>query len=416
MSSTPNPTPATVNSDSTSNGKVIAASGSRVMAGNLNLPVNQAVSLPSELKHEILIIPASSQASWNGFHTIDIREQNIILNNITLQFNLGAVVGSSLVGYFNPGWFFFQRIEIVQGGNVIDTIYSNSQFVLNQLLEFDEDRLSNNTACGRYDSSLNRMGLSSQSTTNNYYVNLKTFFDQSKSIHLLSSASNIQLRIYMDSLQNAFYVSSGTLTSCAINACNAICRVTRLDNASAQQRLGDMTLRKNHFIMHDTHYGTFTIPSGVLSSTIILAPIVGNVACLFFTVRASTATNQQWVYTQLASWALLDSAGTNLVGGQVIPASLSANILNRDWCKSSYNTETSFGINDQKSNVYIWSFSADMVQSLSSGVALNSRKFGGQEQLVLNLNSTTTQLQVDVYAYVENVLEVGTNHVKKMSL
>ena len=415
-SAQPLPTPATVNSDSTSNGKVVSASGARVQAGNLNLPVSQAISLPSELKHEIMIIPASSNPSFGGFFTIDIREKNVILNNITLQFQLGSVVPTSVVGYFNPAWFFFTRIEIVQGGNVIDTVYGNQQCLMNQLLEWDEDRLAINNAAGNYASTAQRTLLSSTSTTNTFYANLKTYFDQDK-IHLLTDSHNIQLRIYMDTLTNAYAVSSGTLTSCAINSCNAICKITRLDNASAQQRLGDMTLRKHHHIMHDLHYGTFTIPAGVLSSTIILAPIVGNVASLIFTVRASTTTNQQWVYTQLASWALLDSASTNLVGGQVLPASLCANILNRDWCKSSYNTETAFGTNNQSSNFYMWSFSADPISCLTNGQALTSRKMTGQEQLQLNFPSALgAQVQVDVYAMVENVVEVGTHHVKKMSL
>ena len=410
------PTPATVNSDSTSNGKVVSASGARVQAGHLNLPVNQAISLPSELKHEIMIIPASSNPSFGGFFTIDIREQNIILNNITLQFQLSSVVGSSLVGYFNPAWFFFTRIEIVQGGNVIDTVYGNQQFLMNQLLEWDEDRLAINNSAGNYASTAQRTLLSSQTTTNTFYANLRTYFDQAR-VNLLTPASNIQLRVYMDTLTNSFTVSSGTLTSCSINSCNAICKVTRLDNASSQQRLGDMTLRKHHNIMHDLHYGTFSVPSGVTSTTIILAPIVGNVASLIFTVRASTVKEQQWVYTQLASWALLNSASTNIVGGQVLPASMCAHVLNRDWCKSSYNTETSFGTNDQKANVYMWSFSADPISALGHGQALTSYTMLGQEQLVLNFTTAlTAQVQVDVYAMVENVMELGTHHVKKMSL
>ena len=410
------PTPATVNSDSTSNGKVVSASGARVQAGHLNFPVNQAISLPSELKHEIMIIPASSNPSFGGFFTIDIREQNIILNNITLQFQLSSVVGSSLVGYFNPAWFFFTRIEIVQGGNVIDTVYGNQQFLMNQLLEWDEDRLAINNSAGNYASTAQRTLLSSQTTTNTFYANLRTYFDQAR-VNLLTPASNIQLRVYMDTLTNSFTVSSGTLTSCSINSCNAICKVTRLDNASSQQRLGDMTLRKHHNIMHDLHYGTFSVPSGVTSTTIILAPIVGNVASLIFTVRASTVKEQQWVYTQLASWALLNSASTNIVGGQVLPASMCAHVLNRDWCKSSYNTETSFGTNDQKANVYMWSFSADPISALGHGQALTSYTMLGQEQLVLNFTTAlTAQVQVDVYAMVENVMELGTHHVKKMSL
>lgn len=83
------PTPAKINSSSTSNSKVVAVSGERVLAGSLNLPVSQAISLPSDVKHEIIIVPSSSTPTFGSFFTIDIRDLNIILHNITLQFVLG---------------------------------------------------------------------------------------------------------------------------------------------------------------------------------------------------------------------------------------------------------------------------------------------------------------------------------------
>ena len=90
------------NSDSTSNGKVVAASGARVQAGAFNLPVSQGVSLNSDLKHETLIVPASAIPAFGSYFTIDIREKNIVLNNITLQFVASAVTGTALIGSFNP--------------------------------------------------------------------------------------------------------------------------------------------------------------------------------------------------------------------------------------------------------------------------------------------------------------------------
>jgi hypothetical protein len=406
----------TTNSDSTSNGKVQAASGVRVKTGGLNLPASQSVSIPAGMKHETLIVPASSIPSWGGFFTIDIRERNILLHNITLQFTTSPVTGNAIVGTFNPAWFFFQRIELVQNGNVIDTLYGSEQFLMNQLLEWDEQRLAMNQAAGMYSSAAQSALLSSTTSNNVFYANLRTYFDQDK-VALLTENHQIQMRIYMDSFQNSFNLTSGTNPVCTMQSCNAICRVTKLDSDSANQRLQSMTASPFHYIFHDLHYGTFTVPSGNLSSTIVLSPIVGNVAAFIFTVRASTATNQQWIYSQLQSFALLDSASTNIVGGQVLPASLCANILNAQWCKSSYNTETSFGLNNQNANVYIWAFSADPVGALSTGQALTSRKFYGQEQLQLNfLAPLAGQVQVDVYAMVESVLEMTPLSVKKISL
>lgn len=410
------PTPATINSASTSNGKVVAVSGERVLAGDYNLSVSQAISLPTSVRHEILNVPSSSVPVFGSYFTIDIRDINIILHNITLQFVLGAVLGSvGMTGYFNPSVFFIDHVDIVQGGNIIQTVYAPEQFIMNQVLEFDEDRIAINNAGGNYSSVAQRTTLSSQTTTNTSYVNLKTYFDQVK-MDLLTPSANVQLRVYMDTLQNNFTVTSGTLTSCPINACNAICRITRLKPESSQQRLGDMTLRNHHHIFHDLHYSTFTIPSGSLSSTTILSGVTGNVSALFFVVRASTAKEQKWVFKQIQSFALLNSSATNIVGGQPVASSLCANILNRDWCKSSYNTETSYGTNDQSANFYCWAFSADIVSALTTGQALGSYKFTGQEQLQINLQSTLTgPCQVDVYSKVQSILEVTPYSVKKSS-
>ena len=409
------PAPYNVNSDSTSNSKVQASAGQRVMAGKLNLPVSQAISLPVDLKHETLIVPASSTPAFGSFFTIDIREKNIILNNVCLQFTTSAVAGTALVGYFSPAFYWWTRIEIVQGGNVIDNVYNNSNFLLNQLFEHEVDRKAINCGAGSYDSSANRTAYSSQTTTNTVYCNLKTYFDECKINHL-TNAHDVQLRVYMDTLANVFTVTSGVLTSCAINSCNAICKVTRLDSISSQQRLGDMTLRNHHNVMHDMHYMTTTVLAGNTSSNIILSAVTGNIAFLMFTVRASTVGAQAWIYSQLASFALLDSASTNLVGGQSLPASYCANILNKDWCKSQYNTETSFGTVNNGANVYIWSFSADPISAMT-GQALNSKKMTGQEQLQLNfLSALTGQVQVDIYAFAENILEITPTSVKKMSL
>jgi hypothetical protein len=412
----PAPSATTSNPHSASNSKTAASAGERVQAGKLNIPVHQAVSLNPEHKHEILIVPSSSNPSFGGFFTIDIRELNVVLHDIMLQFQLGPVIGTGLTGAFQPAYFFFQRIEILQSSVVMDTIYSNQQFIEAQLSETDEQRLSSNNAAGNYASLAQRTLLSSQTSTNTYYVNLKSYINQTHP-HLLTSAHNIQLKIYMDTLSSAFTTTAGTLTSCNINACNAICRVVRLDPASSQQRLGDMTIRNHHAVMHDLHYGTFNVAAGVTSTTIILAPIVGNVSRLLFTVRANTSGNQQWVYTQLASWALQNSASTNIVGGQALPASFCTNILNKDWIKSSYTSETSFGVNNQYANVYMWCHSSDPISAHGHGQMLGSYRYTGVEQMLLNFPAPlAAQVQVDVYAMVEGISEVSPNHVKKLTI
>jgi hypothetical protein len=65
----------------------------------------------------------------------------------------------------------------------------------------------------------------------------------------------------------------------------------------------------------------------------------------------------------------------------------------------------------------MWSFSADPVAALSNGQALSSRKLTGGEQLVLNFGTAlTTQVQVEVYAFVESVIDQSLSSIRKISL
>ena len=407
--------PHTANSDSTSNSKVRAAAGHRAKVGHLNLPVSQSVSLNSDLQHGITIFPSSGTPAWGSYFTIDLKSPNLLYHNITLQFNLGAVTGTSVVGQFNPAYYFFTRIELVQGGNVLKTIFGNQQFLKQQLYEWDEDRGAINNAAGNYASAAQRLTLSSTSTTNTLYANLRTYFDEIGGVPVLNEQHSIQIRVYMDTLTNVFKLTSGTLTSVAINSVNAICKTTKLDPVTANNQLMAMAAHPFHHIFHDNVYFPYSVPSGVTTVTTVLAGITGNVAALYFTIRANTVTDQAWIYTQLASFAIQDNTGTNIVGGQVVPASLAANLLNKDWCKSSYFSETSFGTNDQKSNFYCWAFSADIIDAVSNGKCLSSRKFTGQESLVLNFPSSLgAAVSVDVYACVESVLEISPTSVKKL--
>ena len=412
----------TLNTASRQTHKAVAAHGARVKVGGLNLPASSAVALPSGQKYETLIVPSTSAPNWSSYFTIDVNERGVNVNDMVVQFNLGAVVGTGWSGYFNPACFFFTRCELLMGGSVIDTIYGQEQFILNQWLEYDEDRLAVNNAMGNYSSDraiTNRAALSSTSTTNTLYVPLKCFVNQVK-LGLFTEQHKLQLRFYMDSLSNVLVTTAGTLTSCAINSVNLILDVTRHDSADHHAKVQELAVDPHHNVFHTCSYGTFNVASGVSSSTLVLSPIVGNVACLFFTIRPTstglTGTGM-WNYTALSSFHLLDQASSSLVGGQPIPHYLATNILNGKWCKSSYCQENGLAVLNNNSNVYMWSFSSDPVAALSQGLAIGSRRFTGAEQLVLNYTSALAgAVQVDIYALMENILEKGHMTVKKISL
>ena len=105
-----------LNTNSNSNGKTVASEGSRVNIEGYNLPVSQSITLNSDLKHEVLVIPSTSAPAFGGFHSIHIREKNIVLHNLSLQLVLSPVTGTSLSGYFVPAFFFYTKLEVLCGG------------------------------------------------------------------------------------------------------------------------------------------------------------------------------------------------------------------------------------------------------------------------------------------------------------
>jgi hypothetical protein len=411
------PKPHQVNTSSQHNHKTQAVAGHRTKISGLNLPSSQAVSLPTNQKGEILIIPSSSAPSFNGFFTIDVKNVGIIIHSAVLQFQYSAVSGVGFVGSFNPAWYHFNRIEILQGGNVMDTIYGNQQFLLNQMLAYDEDRLSINNAAGNYSLLEQRKLLASGTSTNTYYIPLKTYLSQSK-LHLLNATDVLQFRVYVEPYNNLLTITTGSNISCTFQSANLILDVTKVDQDEANHRITDMMKFNHHWIYHSTSFYSATVPSGISSYTAILASIVGSCAGFIFTLRADTTKANAFNYTQLSSFHLLDNASSSITGGQPLPAAYCANIYNSQICQSSYNTETSFGYaNNQNANFYVYSFSTDFVDSLLHGRSLGSRRFTGQESIILNFASATTvPLYLDVYAMIENVIDQTPMSIKKISM
>lgn len=181
------PHPHTLNSDSTSNSKIQHAAGHRVKVGALHLPAAQAVSIPAELKHELMFFPNSSSPNFSSYFTVDIKTQGVLINNLTQQFNMGTATGTSMVGLaINPCWSCIQRLEVCIGNNVITTLQGTQMFLMNQLTEWDEDRCQINSSASSYSSLAQRQAMAAL-TNPVYYANLKTLFDADK-IPMLNDA------------------------------------------------------------------------------------------------------------------------------------------------------------------------------------------------------------------------------------
>ena len=256
-------------------------------------------------------------------------------------------------------------------------------------------------------------------TTSNYYLHLRSYFDQCH-IPIITQNHEVQLKIYLEPSANVINQSTLTGTPLStINFCNAICKITRLDTDMTNFKLSSLQQRPEQNIFNNLLYGTYTVLAGATSTQIVLSSIVGNISSLFFVVRPSTGLtgDAAFNFTAISSFAILDSASTNLVGGQAIVSSLALNYLNLYYCKSSYASETALSSLNNGANVYVWSFSNSPMDALITGRSLGNHKFQGNEQLQIQfVSGLATNYQVDVYAYAESILEQGFNYVKKISL
>jgi hypothetical protein len=346
----------------------------------------------------------------------NISGTTIYVNSFTTLTLAGAA--STITGEainFVPFALAIQKLDIVIGGNVIDTIYPAQNFLLQNLYNIDEDRVYVNNQMGNYSSVAQRNLMATQ--TSNYFVNLKTLFNQ---VHLTPLTPNhqTQLRVYMMNLQDCIGYASGTPVA-TINSCNLIARVSRISPEAAQNKLLSISQQPAHNYFLESRFGLFQIPAGNSSSQIVLTPIVGSVAFLFFVVRNTTNVTQSlgYQYQPVTNWQLLGSSGENIVGGVALSSALCLQVLNQYWIESSFTSETSLGLTDNKANVYMWSYSADPITSMKNASQYSSRSFYGNEQLVIQWqNSLVNPVQVDVYAMCNSAIEFAPGYIKKLSL
>ena len=136
---------------------------------NLNLSSSQRSDFPKTLKHEILPIPAPSQFQWGSTSNLDFKGKNCKIHELVIAFNTSPVSGltGSVANYpnLNPTFFWINHIEIAINNVITDTIYDLEEFILNQLMFEDEDRMLNNYSAGMYSSIAHRNSLSTTTST-----------------------------------------------------------------------------------------------------------------------------------------------------------------------------------------------------------------------------------------------------------
>jgi hypothetical protein len=379
-------------------------------SSGLNLQTYQRNAANSGLSHQVISIPSDTAASFGNYFTISLRETNVFVHQLLLQFTANAVAGMTTSPRYTPAPFWISRIELFSSGTVIDTLYPSEIHILNNLFWDDADRMSINKSAGHYANVAQRAALAASTST--YYVNLRSFIDQLH-IPLLTANHNIQLRVYMDTLANNTVASSGTATNTGVTACNLIARVSRIEQSIASQLLQEMSVRPFDNFFHQTRLFSTTVTCSSTSSStrMILAPVVGSVAFMFFTVRDTSNLNKDnyFTYKEITSFAFLDGAGQNIVGGSQLPHAIVKDTLMREQTLSNYCTEdnssllSSYLTGFNGSNAYMYSWSSDPISAFKTGSLLGARRFNGTEILEVYFSATGTY-QIDAFFFTENVL------------
>ena len=91
-----------------------------------NLSSKQAVTVPANLRIEIIIIPSTSAPNWGSSFIFDVKEKNCIISDLVLNFNVSAITGRSgdaiNFPHFSPATFWTSKVKLVV--NNVTTRYS----------------------------------------------------------------------------------------------------------------------------------------------------------------------------------------------------------------------------------------------------------------------------------------------------
>lgn len=382
----------------------------------INVHSSQAVSTPKGMTHIFQKTPSVSSPAWGSQFNIQFKGKSLNLDELILEFNMSALTGLTVTNSGTAAYCscfsWASRIDILIGSLVIDSIYPLQNFLYKQLfIGSDEKRTLMNQAAGDWNSHATRATKSASANT--WYLPLYSVFDTS-SVPILHPKDDIEIRVYMDSLANQFTLTSGSTATgtpaSTILSCNLLTRHSQLPQDLVGHARALQGKASIHFPFLEVRQQQFTVTaSGVSSSNLVLTAITGNVAMFVFAIRPTSATgSNQFTFSTLASFDLLDGGSSPLLGGQPITSDQSRLILGGRYTNTTY-------LNDAPA--YLYSFSVDPQATYEKGVNLGSHPFKGNEQLVLRFASTLgSSVDVLVYALTHAALEMSNNHTKKIGL
>jgi hypothetical protein len=383
----------------------------------LNVPTSQALSMPKGYRHYVQKISSATTPSFGSWFTIRVTEKGVALDGVTLEFQTSALTGltvtNSGTAALPAAHLWVDRIDIYVGTQLIESLSGMANFLTNQLLAhpMEEKRTMANVAAGVYNSHTIRATKSA--STEFWYLPIASFFNQS-SYPLLSTA-DLEFRIQLSPLASIYTLTTGSTATgtpaCTINSCQAICQFSRLPQSIANYTSSLLAKSPLHFGFKDIQAQTFTVASGVTSTSLVLSAINGCVSTIIFCIRSASPVNNNVLTfnTTMSSFEILSGSSENIVGGQPI-----TDILSR-YVQGQRFTNTLF-LNDGP-GTYMYSHSIDPVETFNSSAQLGAHQYTGGEILRLNFSTAlAAAAQVDVFALTHAAIEMTPSGVKKLSL
>ena len=389
----------------------------------VNIQHHQKLSVSKLLKHEILSFQSATIPAFGAPFSVFIRNLGgLQIHDAVVCLTQAAPISGltgSVANYpnLNPASMFFTSYDTNINGITVSTHRPESEFILNNILYPDEQRLVLNTESGSYSSAASRSALNV--ANGKYYHKLQISLFDAANFKVLSQNSEVELKFNMAQLSSILNQSTLTGTgTMSWSSAEVLVRVSRLPIALVQNELSQLVKQPKHYFYHRPQYAPFNLASGTSNATLTLSALNGNISHLFFIVRPTSGLTQlnQWSFTQIANFEIKDASNGSLVGGR--PQLDRENRLNhasRYWAKSSYLADYENGA-ISNGFVYLYSFSADPVLAYQSGSRLNAYKFTGAETLVVSFPSALgSNSLLEVFAFQESILEHNASGIKVLS-
>jgi hypothetical protein len=388
----------------------------KLTKSGLNVQENQYVSI-NPMKHETIVLASNNQANWGSMTQFDFREKDLYLHRLILSYNVGAITGltGTVSNYprFQPANYFFDRIEILVSGNVVQTILPDSVIFRNNLFQIDAERQFFNLGVGSYASAAHRAALAA--TTSTYNVDLSSFVSQSRPL-ICNSNHNVTVKVYNTAITNVVEQSTLTGTPVAVmNPLYLLIDISRVSSEFAQSHNALLYQRPQHNLYPSCIQTSYPVQAGATAGTFLLNNVVGRVLYVLILLRDTTVSVRSPASLPISSFNILSSSGSSLIGGQAIAR---ANYMTfvKNWGPSSFLTENSLGTTNNNINLAMFSFCGDPTGADQRGVFYNSYKFVGTEQLQLVFPTCTNVCQVDVLTFIEAAVEFSGTTSKQIIL